>query len=72
MIKQGLVLRVARCESLRTCALQAAQRGGESFGSGQQVVFELGQTFALCNLHADLVLLLCKASALAIQQKLRR
>lgn len=58
------------CVCVRTCALQTLQRGGESFGSGQQVVFEQGQTFALCNLHADLMLLLRKASALTIQQKL--
>lgn len=59
-----------RCE--RTCALQTVQRGGESFGPGQQVVFELGQAFALCDLHADLMLLLREASALAIQQELQR
>lgn len=61
---------VLRCE--RTCALQTVQRGGESFGPGQQVVFELGEAFALCDLHADLMLLLCEASALAIQQELQR
>lgn len=55
-----------------TCAFQTRQRGGESFGAGQQVVFELGQAFTLRHLHADLVLLLCEASALAIQQELRR
>lgn len=55
-----------------TCALKTLQRGGESFGSGQQVVFELGQAFTLCNLHTDLVLVLCKAGSLAIQQKLWR
>lgn len=59
-----------RCE--RTCALQTVQRGGESFGAGQQVVFELGEAFALCDLHADLMLLLCEAGALAIQQELQR
>lgn len=68
--KWGLVPVRRKC--LRTCALQTVQCGGESFGSGQQVVFELGQTFTLCNLHADLMLLLCKASALTIQQKLQR
>lgn len=65
------MLGVLGWERRRTCALQTLQRGGESFGSGQKVVFELGQTFALCNLHTDLVLLLREASALAIQQKLR-
>lgn len=56
----------------QTCAFKTPQGGGESFGSGQQVVFELGQAFTFCNLHADLVFLLCKAGALAIQQKLWR
>lgn len=53
-----------------TCALKTLQCGGESFGSGEQVVFELGQTFTLCDLHADLVFLLCEAGALAVQQEL--
>lgn len=53
-----------------TCALKTLHRGGESFGSGKQVVLELGQAFTLCNLHTDLVFLLCKAGAFAIQQKL--
>ena len=53
-----------------TCALKTLQCGGESFGSGQQVVFELGEAFALCYLHADLVLGLCEAGALAVQQEL--
>lgn len=70
--KRALLLSVVRCERLCTCVLQTVQRGGESFGSGQQVVFELGQTFTLCNLHTDLMLLLCKASSFTIQQKLRR
>lgn len=55
-----------------TCAFQTLQRGGESFGAGQQVVLELGQAFSLRHLHADLVLLLREAGALAIQQELRR
>lgn len=76
MDKQGRVASVLRGDSaLRcepTCALQTVQRGGESFGPGQQVVFELGEAFALCDLHADLMLLLCEASALAVQQELQR
>lgn len=68
----ALMRSVLRPECLCTCALQTLHRGGESFGSGQQVVFELGETFTLCNLHTDLVLLLCKASSLTIQQKLWR
>ncbi len=55
-----------------TCALKTLQCGGESFGPGQQVVFELGQAFTFCNLHTDLMLRLCEAGALAIQEKLWR
>lgn len=68
----ALMRSVLRPECLCTCALQTLHRGGESFGPGQQVVFELGETFTLCNLHTDLMLLLCKASSLTIQQKLWR
>lgn len=55
-----------------TCALKTLHCGGESFGSGQQVVFELGQAFTLCYLNTDLVFRLCEAGALAIQQELWR
>lgn len=53
-----------------TCAPQTLEGGGESFGPGQEVILELGQTFALCQLHADLVLLLSEAGALTVQQEL--
>lgn len=56
--------------SSATCAFQTLQRGGEAFGPGQQVVFELWQAFTLRYLHADLVLLLCEAGSFAIQQEL--
>ena len=59
------------CISL-TCALETLQSGGEAFGSGEEVVFESGQSFALCHLHADFMLLLCEAGALAIQQELQK
>ena len=55
-----------------TCALETLQSGGEAFGSGEEVVLESGQPFALGHLHADLMLLLCEAGALAVQQELRK
>lgn len=42
----------------------------ESFSPGQKMVLQFGQTFALSHLHADLVLLWCKARAFTVKQKL--
>ena len=53
-----------------TCALETLQGGSEAFGSGEEVILESGQSFALCHLHADLMFLLCEAGALAVQQEL--
>lgn len=55
-----------------TCALETLQRGGEALGPGQEVVLELGQAFAFRHPHADLMLLLREAGALAVQQELKR
>lgn len=54
-----------------TCASEVLDADAEALGAGQEVVLELGQPFALGHLHADLVLLLREACALAEKQELR-
>lgn len=50
---------------------QTLHGDSKSFCSWQEVVLELGQTFGLGYLHADLVLLFCEPCALTVNQELK-
>lgn len=53
-----------------TSSSEALGRYPEAFGPGQKMILEFGQTFALGNLHADLVLLGRHAGAFTEKQEL--
>lgn len=57
-------------EQVLTTSSEVLDRYPESFGPGQKVIFQLGQTFALSYLHADLMLLWCEACSFTVKQEL--
>lgn len=57
-------------QATATCSSEVVDSHTETLCPGQEMVFEFGQAFALCHLHADLVFLLCKAGALTVKQEL--
>lgn len=53
-----------------TCPSEVLDGYPEALGPGQEVVFEFRQAFLLCHLHTDLMLLLCEACSLTVEQEL--
>lgn len=62
--------RAARLGS--TCSPETLDSSGETFGSGQQVVFQFRQPLGFSYFHADAVLGLCETSSFTVQQKLSK
>lgn len=68
--KQHITINTKKQQLASTCSPETLDSSGETFGSGQQVVFQFRQPLGFSYLHTDTMLGLCKTSSFTVQEKL--